>query len=186
MRSEKARTCGGMREPSSRGSRTILCDRKGTAVVEFALIAAPFFLLLAAIVEQAMIFYKQELLQTAVSAAGRIVMTGQANKGGYSQEQFRQQLCGRLPSFMGCGTIAVDVRPYASFTSARAFRPVDASGNLDPTQMAYDTGTAGSIVVVSGYSTQSVLFPNLNQFYGNAGSGKILISAQAAFRSEPY
>ena len=171
--------------PAGRRSR-ILADRRGMTIVEFAIIAMPFFLLLAAVFEQAIIFYKHELLQTAVSASGRLILTGQASAAGYTQEQFRQQVCAKLPSFMQCSTISVDVRPYTSFTSARAFKPLDQNGNLDPTQLGYNAGAATSIIVVSAYSVQPVMFPNLNQFYSSAGNGHILIAAQAAFRNEPY
>ena len=155
-------------------------------IVEFAIIAIPFFLLLAAIFEQAIMFYKHELLQTAVSQSGRLVLTGQASSANYTQEQFRQQVCARLPSFIQCSTISVDVRPYTSFTSARAFKPVDQNGNFDPTQLGYNAGVASSIIVVSAYSVQPVMFPNLDPSYSNDGNGKILIAAQAAFRNEPY
>ena len=155
-------------------------------IIEFAIVSIPFFLLIAAVFEQAIIFYKHELLQTAVSQSGRLVLTGQASTANYTTEQFRQQVCARIPTFMQCGTISVDVRPYTSFTNARAFKPVDQNGNFDPTQLGYNAGAAGSIIVISAYSVQPVMFPNLNQFYSNDGNGKILISAQAVFRNEPY
>ena len=170
----------------TRRSRGIVADRRGITIVEFAIVSIPFFLLLAAIFEQAFLFYKHELLQTAVSQSGRLILTGQANSAAYTQEQFRQQVCARLPSFVQCGTIAVDVRPYASFATARQFKPVDANGKFDPTQLGYNAGAANAIIVVSAYSSQPVMFPNLNAFYSNNGNGQILIAAQAVFRNEPY
>lgn len=150
------------------------------------MVCLPFCLLLFAIFEQGLLFYKSEILQSAVSDSARLIRTGQASAAGYSQEQYRQQICSRLPSFIGCSTVTVDVRPYTSFSTARPFRPVDASGNYDPTQTGYNAGAAGSIIVVSAVSIQPVLFPALNAFYSSAGRGKIKLTAQAAFRNEPF
>ena len=172
--------------PARKPRPLLAADRRGITIVEFAIVSVPFFLLLAAIFEQAIIFYKHELLQTAVSGSGRLILTGQASAAAYTQEQFRQQVCARVPAFIQCGTISVDVRPYGNFSTAQAFKPVDQNGNFDPTQLGYNAGAAGSIIVISAYSVQPVMFPNLNQFYSNDGNGKILISAQAAFRNEPY
>lgn len=166
--------------------RSVVADRRAVTIIEFAIVSIPFFLLLAAIFEQAFIFYKHELLQTAVSQSGRLILTGQASTSAYTQEQFRQQVCARVPSFIQCGTISVDVRPYTTFATARQYKPVDANGNFDPTQLGYNAGAASAIIVVSAYSSQSIMFPNLNAFYSNNGTGKILISAQAVFRNEPY
>ena len=61
----------------ARARNFLICTRGATAV-EFALVAAPFFALLIAILQTALIFLAQQVLQTATTEAARLVMTGQA------------------------------------------------------------------------------------------------------------
>ncbi|HEY1312044.1 MAG TPA: TadE/TadG family type IV pilus assembly protein, partial [Pseudolabrys sp.] len=47
----------------------------GSAAIEFAFIAAPFIALTFAILETALVFFAGQTLETAVSEAGRLIMT---------------------------------------------------------------------------------------------------------------
>ncbi len=50
----------------------------GATAVEFALVATPFVALLIAILETALVFFAQQVLQTAATQSARLIMTGQA------------------------------------------------------------------------------------------------------------
>ena len=50
---------------------------KGSAAVEFAMVAPVFFLILMATIESGVIFFGQSVLQNAVNDAARLVRTGQ-------------------------------------------------------------------------------------------------------------
>jgi hypothetical protein len=81
----------------------------------------------------------------------------------------------------------VNVQPYADFGSAQVTMPVGSDGNYDSTKAVYNGGSAGSIVVVSGYALEPVLFPPMNPFYSSSGmTGQVLISASAVFKNEPW
>ncbi len=161
-------------------------DRRGSYAVEFALVALPFFSLLFATFDTAMIFFKEEYLQTAVSEAGRLVFTGQAQTAGYTQTQFKQAICGKLPVMIACSDVYVDVRTYPDFTTANRYNPVDNNGNFQAGSMQYDPGARSSIVVVTGYVQHSMFMSLISTFYANLSNGKILLTASAAFRNEPY
>jgi Flp pilus assembly protein TadG len=51
-------------------------DRSGSAAVEFAMIAAPFFLLLFAMIEVAAVFFTGTVLENAVLETARQIRTG--------------------------------------------------------------------------------------------------------------
>jgi Flp pilus assembly protein TadG len=163
-------------------------DEGAVALTEFGLISIPFFLLLFAVFEQGLLFFQQETFQTAITNASRLVYTGQASGAGMSQAQFKQAVCNQLPLFMSCSDVAVDVRPYSNFSSAQVTMPVDSTGKYDPTKTTYNIGSAGtSIVVVSGFAVEPVLFPMVSPYYSSAGmNGKVLLVSSAAFKNEPW
>ena len=69
-----------------------LC-RKGTAALEFALIAAPFLALLVALFETALVFFAGRVLDEVTEEASRYILTGQAQQASMTQTQFQNYLC---------------------------------------------------------------------------------------------
>ena len=85
----------------------------------FLLFASGELALIFAILETAIVFFAGQVLETATADSARLVMTGQAQKGGLSQEQFKAEVCKRVLGLFDCdGGIKVDVRTYSSFASA--------------------------------------------------------------------
>jgi Flp pilus assembly protein TadG len=158
----------------------------GAAAVEFALVAAPFLALLFAIIETALIFFAGQTLETATADASRLILTGQAQTGGFSQAQFKQSICSRIFGMFDCaGGILVDVRTAASFGSTNLSKPVDAQGNLNNNFM-YQPGNAGDIVVVRVMYQWPVYVSMLGLTLSDMSGHKRLLMATAAFRNEPY
>jgi Flp pilus assembly protein TadG len=158
----------------------------GAAAVEFAMVAAPFLALVFAILETAIVFFAGQVLETATADSARLIMTGQAQKGGFSQAQFKQEVCNRVFGLFDCnGGIKVDVRTYTSFSSANMSKPIDANGNVTFTP-AYQPGSPGDIVVVRLLYEWPVYVSLLGLNLADLSGGKRLIMATAAFRNEPY
>ena len=76
--------------------------RRGSAAVEFALIAPLLFGLLFAIIEVGMIFFASQVLETVTQDSARMIMTGQAQNASYTQGQFKQYVCGKISSLFDC------------------------------------------------------------------------------------
>ncbi|MCG6277611.1 pilus assembly protein, partial [Vibrio vulnificus] len=64
--------------------------------MEFALVAAPFFLLLGAIMELAMVFVLDSVLEAATMDTGRMIRTGQADAQGFDAARFKEEVCSRM------------------------------------------------------------------------------------------
>src|SRR5512138_2217853 len=56
-------------------------NRRGSAAIEFALVAPVFFALLFAIIETALMFFASQVLETIAQNSARMVLTGQAQTG---------------------------------------------------------------------------------------------------------
>jgi hypothetical protein len=68
----------------ARTLRKFFRKRTAAALVEFAVIAIPFFTLIMGIIEAGLIFWAGYELENATAAAARLVRTGQAQTSGYT------------------------------------------------------------------------------------------------------
>jgi len=161
-------------------------DRKGSAAIEFAVVAPLFFALLFAIIESALVFFAGQVLETAVQDSARKILTGQAQNANFSAAQFKTELCGRISALLNCsGGVFIDVQSYPSFSVVEITDPVDSGKNFVPT-MRYAPGGAGDIVVVRAFYQWQLYVTGLGYDISNLSGGKRLLSATTAFRNEPY
>jgi Flp pilus assembly protein TadG len=167
-------------------TRRLLLREDGIAAVEFALIAAPFLALTFAILETALVFFAGQYLETVVADSSRLILTGQAQKAGWDQNAFLQQVCAKIVGLFGCAGLMVDVRTYTNFASTNTSLPIDSKGNLQ-NSFVFQPGKQGDIVVTRlMYQWPSfVNIPGLNSL-NNLSNGHRLLMATAAFRNEPY
>jgi Flp pilus assembly protein TadG len=162
-------------------------EEDGATMVEFALVAAPFFALMYAIMETALVFFASQTLETAVSDSARLIMTGQAQGGNYTAAQFKTSVCAKIAGLFDCvNGMYVDVKTYSSFGAVDNSMPTDASGNLKVATFGYSPGGPGDIVVVKLMYQWPVYASLLGFNLSNMAGNKRLLMATAAFRNEPY
>jgi Flp pilus assembly pilin Flp len=164
-------------------------NRRGSAAVEFALVAPMFFALLFAIIETGIMFFASQVLESVTQDAARAVMTGQAQTAGLDQAHFKStDVCppASLASVIfNCNNISVDVESYKSFGSITFAPQIDANGNfINNTQ--YSPGGACDIVVVKLSYQWQLYVTGLGYNIANLTGGKRLLSGTAAFQNEPY
>jgi Flp pilus assembly protein TadG len=172
-------------------------SRRGSAAVEFALVAPVFFALLFAIIETAIMFFASQVLETITQNSARVVLTGQAQSGSVgscavggvatacTQATFKTYVCNQIPALFDCNSLYVDVESYSSFTSVTLSSHIDAAGNFD-TNMLYSPGNAGDIVVVRLFYQWPLFVTGLGYNISNLAGHKRLLVATAAFKNEPY
>ena len=186
--------------------RRLMHGEAGAATVEFAIVAVPFLALVFAILETAFIFFAQQALENAAVAAGRLIMTGQAqsNYQGSGQpmtlQQFKTAACGAIGGVLNCNTnLIVDIQTYPSFAAANAGNatsaPLNAQGvlQINPNSPPFNMGGPGDIVVVVlMYQWPAwVRLPGLTSLMDLASgsnqpvTGRLLM-ATSVFMNEPY
>ena len=106
---------------SSKALRRFRRNRRGSAAVEFALVAPMFFALLFAIIETAIVFFAGQVLETVTQNSARMIMTGQAQSGRAhgqsragvstpcSKTSSRHTSAARSRRLFDCGKLYVDV-----------------------------------------------------------------------------
>ncbi len=172
--------------PLRRLSRRFGRNRRGATAVEFALVAPIFLALLFAIMETALMFFAGQVLETATQDTARLIMTGQAQNGGMTQAQFKEQLCSRLVALFDCATgVYIDVQSFSNFSSVTVTPPIDANKNFI-NNMNYKIGAAGDIVIVRSFYQWPLFVTGLGYDISNVVGSKRLLTATAAFRNEPF
>ncbi|PXA92533.1 pilus assembly protein TadG [Nostoc sp. 3335mG] len=165
-----------------------LCvNERGAATIEFALCAAGFLALLIGTLQIAVVFFVQNVVQTAAEKAAREVLTGQVPSG-TTQSQFRARVCSDLPAFLNCSNLYVDVRKLTDLSgvgSVDAGVTVNAAGQItDATR--FELGGAGDIVVLRLLYHWQIGTAPLGLRLNNQEGDTRIISGTMAFKAEPY
>jgi Flp pilus assembly protein TadG len=160
-------------------------NRRGSAAVEFALVAPVFFALLFAIIETAIMFFASQVLETVTQNSARQILTGQAQTASLTQAQFQSYVCTQIPALFNCNNVFVDVQSYSSFSSVTIATQIDGSKNF-VNNMQYSPGGPGDIVVVRLFYQWPLFVTGLGYNISNLSGSQRLLSATAAFRNEPY
>jgi len=144
-----------------------LRSRSGQSLVEFALVAPLFFLLVFGITDFGRLFFTQETLQFALREAGRYAVTGQhkadPNKAGSNLS--------RVASIIAVAkekAIGIDVSNV-----------VVSSGGVNNF-----AGNPGDTVVVSLTTNLRLITPMIGRFFGP--SQTYTFTVQTTFRNEPF
>ena len=101
-------------------------NRRGSAAVEFALIAPMFFALIFAIMETAMVFFAGQILETGTQDTARMLFTNQAQGNSWDQAAFNNDLCQRVQVLLDCTKVYTDVKSYPAGTPANLTDPINA------------------------------------------------------------
>ena len=172
-------------------------SRKGSAAIEFAMVAPVFFVLLMGTIEAGVMFFAQSALQNALNDTARLVRTGQTacytTSGGscvaMTQDQFKTKLCSQVSTLLqSCttGGLQFDVNAYPSgYSAATNSSPLDSSKNLN-NLTAFNVGSACDVVLVRAFYKWPVFTPGLNYFMANVAGNYHLLATAAAFRNEAF
>ncbi len=171
----------------ARFARKLTRREDGSTLIEFGIVVIPFLALLFAIIEIALVFFAGQVLETAVADSSRLILTGQAQNGGFDQTKFKNEVCNRLLALFDCqANVKIDVQKYSSFGGANLSKPLDNNGNVDTSAFGYNPGVACDIVIVRVVYE----WPTFVRYFGldmaDLPSGKRLLMSTAAFRNEPY
>lgn len=172
--------------------------RRGSAAIEFAMIAPVFFLFLFGIIETGVIYFAQSTLTNSVEDAARLVRTGQL-KGTLTPDQMKTAVCNDfasspdgskvgLMSWETClNNLQVDMRVFDGFGGASYPSVIKSDGSLDVNNMTVQATDACKVVLFRAYYPWHILTPFLAPLMSNMPSGTdVLLGAAQAFRTEPY
>lgn len=166
--------------------------KDGATAIEFALLAIPFFSLLFAILELAIIFFLSSTLSHAVSESGRLIRVGSFQ--GCGQAAFKHAVCSRMNAIGNCDkNLRIDVVSQPTFNAITLVAPPPpptlVPGVPNPTipNGQFVNTVAGSPVVVRALYYHKLLLPaELTRLENVPGSQTHVIRSTTAFRNEPF
>ena len=182
------KTLRGMKRGGLKSRRADRQSRDGSTAVEFAMIAFPFFFMLFAIMEIALLFITDSVLENAVIETGRIIRTGEADSSGLTAAQFKTSLCSRMSIFSAdCPSRAtVDVRVITQFRNTNPPDPLANGSSFDTSGLTYLPGQPGSLMLIRVWYKQPLITPFMAQALSKLNDGTTILMATATFRNEPY
>ena len=165
-------------------------NRRGSAAVDFALVAPLFFCVLFAILEGAILFFAGQLLENATQETARLILTHEAQDTKMDEATFKGKLCDRIKVMFNCAgpnlsNLKVDVQSFAPGASITITEPI-VNGALSGT-FTYSLPPSGSTntIVVRAFYQWPIYVTQLGFNIGNLSGGKRLLSSTAAFHVEP-
>lgn len=167
-------------------ARLFSCDKKGVTTIEFAVLALPFFAMIAATLETSLVFMASNVFESALHDTSRLIRTGQALEENYDVETFRAGMCARTFGLFDCSAIKINVREVASFTVANIADPIDPNTDEWVVVEAFDAGRARTIMVAEAYYKWETMLNIMGFNLATMSDGTLLMGSAQVFRNEPF
>ncbi len=160
-------------------------DEDGTTAVEFALVGLPFLFMVIGIIEMALMFTAQSLLEASTAQAARQIRTGAVQQGG-GEDAFTDAMCNFARVFIPCEEIQYQVVSMDNFGDAEEFPPpsYDADGNLE--DQGFDPGGVSDVVMIRTSYTYPIKTPLMQVVLTNNGGGSRVMTSTIVLKTEPY
>lgn len=160
----------------------------GAVAIEFALVAAPFFITIIGILEFCMFFATGMALEGAAHDAARVIRTGEAQKSGDPVTVFQERLCSTINVIIDCEGVSYEVLeiPDDSFYSIADYEPqFDEDGNL--ISQGFAPGGVESTVLVRLAYRYNFMTPLMGHLLdsGSVENARTHMST-VVLRNEPY
>jgi Flp pilus assembly protein TadG len=188
-----------MLAPALRRAGAFGRDERGVTVIEFAILAVPFFTIIAAILETSLVFLASQVLDSAVEDAARLVRTGQLQTGviaGDNLDGIRAKVCSGLYDMFDCDNLKIKLTVVVDFASATVTYPIEQGDECrkpDGTVRcdwkitpSYVSSPGEKVVLMQAYYKWPTLvrLPGFN--LQDQSDGTRLLGAVRVFRNEPF
>ncbi len=131
-------------------------------------------------------FFASQTLETMTQNSARMILTGQAQNAGYKAADFKSYVCGQIPAMFSCSNISIDVQSYSTFSAITFSNQINADGTFKNTNLNYNPGNPGDIVVVRVFYPWQLFVTGLGYNIANMANSQRLLVATATFVNEPY
>lgn len=169
-----------------RKKRSFVSSEEGATAVEFALLALPFFALIGAILETALVFLASQIMDAAVDISVREIRTGQAQSASYDADDFRELICDHLYGLFDCSALKISVTTETDFASAALSEPIDEDDGEWTLEENYQPGVGSSIEKVEVYYKWKTRLDFGGFNLATTPDGYRLFGSVRVFRNEPF
>ncbi len=161
----------------------LLRDSRGSAAVEFALVAPPFILLMVGTLEISIMFFTGSVIEGATKEVARQIRTGQIQESADPLAAFQSEVCDALINVIECTDVVFNVKTFSSFSVVSMPIEMDEDGNIINT--TFTPGGSGAVTVVRTVYRWDFVTPMIGHVIPAGLGGHTLVST-VAFQNEPY
>lgn len=156
-------------------------NQDGTLALEFGILGIPFFILMFAVLETALVFFAEINITHATSETARKIRTQQDNIKTIGD--FIDDVCNQVAFFPECkGTLKAEVKVFNDFASVNKTEPIE--NDELKNNFAFDLGEPGSVITVRTFAEWDLFASLPNIGLSNMSNGNRLIEGYAVFRNE--
>jgi Flp pilus assembly protein TadG len=176
--------------PRKRRLRSFVKNREGATVIEFALLALPFSLLIFAIIESCIAFASEEYMQNITDDLARQLRTGDIPRT-ETAPAFKTRFCNRFKAFAGDSCeekIIIDLRNFPTFAQAAALRTYvnEDKEIVVPGGVKFEPGPAQSRNILRVFYPWPVMSDIMRGSMGRLKDSARLHFATATWQNEPF
>jgi Flp pilus assembly protein TadG len=157
----------------------------GNVMIEFALLAPVFFMLVMGLVEFVLYEYKTYALNHVVYEATRNLQTGEAQSAADTRAEFDELCQEEAGPLMNCDDIEWDVRSFDALSEIDYPPPVY-DGNGLPTNFVFQPGGANEYTVVRAAIHHEFVTPFMAEMFQMGPDQPAIVNAFCIVKNEPW
>jgi Flp pilus assembly protein TadG len=157
----------------------------GSTMIEFALLAPVFFMLISGMIEFVLYQYKAYALNHVVYEATRNLQTGEVQTSANMATAFQNEVCAHADQIIDCESIQFDVRTFDEISQitypAATF---DEDGN--PTNFVFEPGGPNRYSVVRASIHHQFVTPFMDQLFQMGPDLPAIVNAYCIVKNERF
>jgi Flp pilus assembly protein TadG len=157
----------------------------GNVLIEFALLAPVFFMLVMGLVEFVLYQYKVYALNHVVYEAARNLQTGEVQNAGDMQAAFQDEVCDKAGVLIDCTEIYFDVRTFTALPDI-TYPPVTFDEDGLPTNFVFEPGGASQYSVVRAAMHHQFVTPFMDHLFQMGPDMPGIVNAYVVVKNEPW
>jgi Flp pilus assembly protein TadG len=157
----------------------------GSTLIEFALLAPVFFMLVIGLVEFVLFQYKTYALNHVVYEAARNLQTGEVQNSGSMATAFHDEVCEAAGPMIDCEKIIFDVRAFDAIDEI-SYPPVEFDDDGNPMNFVFEPGGPEQYSVVRASIHHQFVTPFMDKLFRIGPDMPAIVNAYCVVRNEPW
>lgn len=159
--------------------------RSGNVMIEFALLAPVFFMLIMGLVEFVLFQYKTYALNHVVYEAARNLQTGEVQTSADMLAAFRQEACDKAGAMIDCNEIVFDVRAFNTLPEI-TYPPPEFDEDGLPSNFVFEPGGPNQYSVVRAAIHHQFITPFMDKLFQMGPDLPAIVNAFCIVKNEPW
>ena len=163
--------------------------RSGNVMIEFALLAPVFFMLIFGLVEFVLFQYKTYALNHVVYEAARNLQTGEVQNASDTPEgqlaAFKEEVCDEAGVLIDCNDIYFDVRSFTNLSDV-SYPPATFDDDGIPDNFEFSPGGAEEYSVVRAALHHQFITPFMDELFHMGPDLPAIVNAYVIGKNEPF